>query len=97
MRRVDQVRFTDWAIRLLVTATFFAFFFAPDRWIFRLAFANFVAVGLWALVYPEGVLGWAKTAHSQIDVNDSSSWWVPRLIGAFFLFFAVVLATSTLR
>jgi hypothetical protein len=43
---------------------------------------------------PEGVLGWVKTAHPSLDINDSSIWWVPRLIGAFFLFFVLVLALA---
>ena len=50
--------------------------------------------GLWAMLFPEGVLGWVKTAHPATDVNDSSTWWLPRLIGAFFLLFAVVLAIA---
>jgi hypothetical protein len=49
---------------------------------------------VWALLYPDGVLGWAKTAHPALDVNDSSIWWMPRLIGAFFLFFVAVLALA---
>ena len=53
------------------------------------------AVGLWALLYPEDVLGWAKTAHPGLDVDDSSLWWVPRLIGVFFLVFVVVLALAS--
>ena len=36
-------------------------------------------------LYPQGVLGWAKTAHSSINVDDRSLWWVPRLIGGFFV------------
>ena len=94
MRRMEQVRLTDWAVRTLVVLTFFAYFVAPSRWIFPLVLVSFVAIGVWALVYPEGVLGWAKSAHPTLDVNDSSIWWVPRLIGAFFLFFVVVLALA---
>jgi hypothetical protein len=91
---MEQVRLTDWAVRTLVVLTFFAYFVAPSRWMFPLVLVSFVAVGVWALVYPEGVLGWAKTAHPALDVNDSSIWWVPRLIGAFFLLFVVVLALA---
>jgi len=89
---MQQVKLTDWAIRILVTATFFAFFFAPSEWIFRLVLVCLAAVGLWAELYPEGLLGWAKTAHPEIDESDSSLWWVPRLIGAVFLLFVVALA-----
>lgn len=61
---------------------------------FPLVLVCFAVVGLWAMLYPEGVLGWAKTAHPGIDVNDRSIWWLPRLIGAFFLIFVVVLAVA---
>jgi hypothetical protein len=88
------VRLTDWGVRALVVATFFAYFVAPSRWILTLVLVCSGAVGVWALLYPEGVLGWAKTAHPTLDVNDSSIWWVPRLIGASFLFFVVVLALA---
>ena len=94
MRRIEQVKFSDWAVRTLVVVTFFAYFVAPSRWMFPLMLFCFGAVGLWALFCPEGVLGWAKSAHPALDVNDSSIWWVPRLIGAFFLFFVVVLALT---
>lgn len=94
MRRMQQVRLTDWAVRALVTVTFFAFFLAPSRWVFLLVLVCFAVVGVWGVVYPEGVLGWAKTAHPSVDVNDSSIWWLPRLIGGFFLFFVLVLALA---
>jgi hypothetical protein len=79
------VRVTDWAVRTLVTVTFFAFFFAPSHWVFPLVLVCFAVVGALGMIYPEGVLGWAKAAHPGIDVDDSSIWWIPRLIGAFFL------------
>ena len=92
MRGMNQVRLTDWAVRTLVVVTFFAYFLASSRWMFPLVLVCSGAVGVWALLYPEGVLGWAKTAHPTLDVNNSSIWWIPRLIGAFFLFLVTVLA-----
>jgi hypothetical protein len=94
MRRIEQLRLTDWTVRTLIVLTFFAYFVAPSRWMFPLVLINFAAVGAWALLYPEGILGWVKTRHPDLDVNDSSIWWVPRLIGALFLFFVVVLALA---
>jgi hypothetical protein len=94
MRRIEQVRLTDWAVRTLVVLTFFAYFVTTGRWMFPLVLLCSGAVGLWTLLYPEGVLGWAKTAHPSLDVNDTSIWWIPRLIGAFFLFFVLVLALA---
>ena len=95
MRRIQQLRLTDWAVRILVTVTFFAFFLAPSQWLFPFVLVCFAAVGVWGLVYPEGVFGWVKTAHPSIDVNDRSIWWLPRLIGAFFLFFVLLLALAS--
>ena len=94
MRRIQQVKLTDWAVRVLITVTFFASFFAPREWIFRLVVLCFASVGVWVVLYPEGVLAWIKTAHPEIDENDSSIWWVPRLIGAFFLLFVLVLGLA---
>jgi hypothetical protein len=94
MRRIQQVRVTDWAVRTLVVVTFFSYFVAPSRWIFPLMLVCTGAVGVWVLLYPEGVLGWVKTGHPSLDVNDSSTWWVPRLIGTFFLVFVVLLAIA---
>ena len=53
-----------------------------------------VVTGLWAMLYPQGVLGWAKTAHPAIDVDDRSIWWVPRLVGGFFLAFALLVGLA---
>ena len=94
MRRIEQVRLSDWAVRTLVVVTFFAYFVAPGRWMFALTLFCFGVVGVWALLYPEGVLGWVKTRHPDLDVNDSSIWWVPRLVGALFLIFVIVLGLA---
>jgi hypothetical protein len=88
------MRVSDWAVRTLVTVIFFAFFLAPAHWVFPLVLVCFVVVGAWGIIYPEGVLGWAKIAHPSLDVDDSSIWWIPRLIGIFFICFVVLLALA---
>jgi hypothetical protein len=78
------MKVADWALRAVVIATFFALLIAPEKWGFPLGLISLGIVGSWALLYPQGVLGWAKTAHPSIDVDDYRSlWWVPRLIGGF--------------
>jgi hypothetical protein len=52
--------------------------------------------GRLALLYPQGVLGWAKTAHPSIDVDDPSLWWVPRLIGGLFVVLALLIVLFAL-
>jgi hypothetical protein len=85
------MRLADWIVRAIVLAAFFALLLAPEKWGFPLMLISLGIVGSWALLYPQGILGWAKTAHPSIDVDDPSLWWVPRLIGAFFVVFAVLL------
>jgi hypothetical protein len=86
------MKVADWLVRAVVAATFFALLLAPENWGFRLAVFSLGVVGAWALLYPQGILGWAKTAHRSIDVDDPSLWWVPRLIGGFFVAFALLIA-----
>jgi hypothetical protein len=86
----------DWLVRAVVVVTFVALLLAPESWGFRLAVASLGIVGAWALLYPQGVLGWAKTAHPSINVDDPSLWWVPRLIGGFFVAFTLLIALVAL-
>ena len=46
MRRIAQVRLTDWAVRTLVVVTFFAYFVAPSRWMFPLVLVCSGVVGV---------------------------------------------------
>jgi hypothetical protein len=84
----------DWFVRGLVVLTFFALLVAPVTWGTRLGLASLAVVGLWAILFPQGVLGWAKAAHPDIDIDDRSLWWIPRLIGSMFVavFLLIVLA-----
>lgn len=84
----------DRAIRTLAVVTFLACFVAPVRWIFPLVLFCFGAIGVWAFLYPERVLGWARAVRHDPDENDSSIRWI-RLIGACFLLFVVVLALAS--
>jgi hypothetical protein len=92
------MKLADWVVRAVILATFFALLFAPEKWGPRLGVVSLGIVGAWALLYPQGVLGWAKTAHPRIDVNvdDPSLWWIPRLIGGFFVAFALVIVLFSL-
>jgi hypothetical protein len=92
--RIDSLlmKAADWAVRAIVVATFVALLLAPEKWGFPLGGISFGVVGAWALLYPQGILGWVKTAHHSIDVDDPSLWWVPRLIGGFFVAFALLIA-----
>jgi len=97
--RIESVfmRVADWVVRVVVVATFFALLLAPEKWGFPFGLVSLGIVGAWALLYPQGVLGWVKTAHPSIDVEDPSLWWVPRLIGGFFMALAVLIAVFGFR
>jgi hypothetical protein len=87
------MKLADWVVRSLVVATFLSLLVSPEKWGGLLGLICFAVVGVWALLYPQGVLGWAKSAHPIIDVDDRSIWWVPRLLGAFFVILAVLIAS----
>src|SRR5579871_791263 len=73
------------------TITFaIALFFLPARITVVTGCGLLFATGLWGVLYPQGLLGWAKTAHPEIDPEDDSVWWVPRIICGGFMLFAVV-------
>jgi hypothetical protein len=87
----------DWTVRALVAATFIVSMVAPDRFGFPLGIACLGAVGAFAIVYPQGILGWVKKAHPMIDAMDPSLHFIPRLIGGFFVAFALVIAALSFR
>ena len=68
---------------------------APGKWMLPLGVIFFGIAGPWALLYPQGVLGWAKKPHPRID--DPSLWRVVRLMGGLFVVVAVLVAAYILR
>lgn len=90
------MKLADWFVRGLVVLTFFALLVSPEKWGSPLGLVCSAVVGIWAVLYPEGILGWAKTAHPNIDVEDRSIWWVPRLIGACFVAVVLLIALALL-
>jgi len=66
------MRVADWVVRAVVIATFFALVIAPGKWGFPLGLLSLGIVGAWALLYPQGILGWANTAHPPINTDDRS-------------------------
>ena len=91
------MKLSDWVVRALVVTAFVGLLVSPDKWGFPLLLISFAVVGAWSILYPQGALGWAKTAHPKLDVEDESLWWIPRLIGACFLGMVLVIAVLILR
>jgi hypothetical protein len=75
----------DYFIRFLVLALFLSFFFASDRIIWMLTLISFFVVGLWAVLFPPGILLWVKSAYPEVDETDPRLWSVPRFIGTAFM------------
>jgi hypothetical protein len=88
------MKVSDWIVRALVTLTFFALIVSPERWGWPLGLVCFAVVGGWSILYPQGILGWAKTAHPNLDVDDRSLWWVPRLISCCFVIFVLLITVA---
>lgn len=88
---------SDSVVQVLVTLTFVALLVAPDKYGSPMGLISLIVVGAWSIIYPQGIMSWAKTAHPSLDVDDSSLWWVPRLIGCFFLVFALLIAVAAWR
>jgi hypothetical protein len=93
----DCMKVSDWIVRTLVFATFFALLVLPDKYSAPMGLFCLIVVGAWSIFYPQGVLGWAKAAHPSIDVEDSSLWWLPRLIGGCFLIVGLFLILAMHR
>jgi hypothetical protein len=79
--RVLQISTVAWCI---------GFFFLPRRVVGVAGVGLFFAVGLWGILYPQGMLEVAKAAHPEIDPEDQRGWWVTRFIGAGFILFSIM-------
>jgi hypothetical protein len=78
----------DYFIPFPALAVFLGLLFLPDTIAWPLTLISFFVIGLWAVLFPQGVISWVKTAHHQLDETDPALWWLPRLIGTFFMLFA---------
>ena len=90
-------RTIDICLQICGTVLAIGLLFLPDTVAWKLTCGMFLALGLWSVIVPSGIIGWAKTSHRGLDPSDSSVWWVPRTVGAFFIFFALLLALITTR
>jgi len=80
----------DYFLRILGAATIIAALGAPSKYSELLAGSTCLAMGVWGILYPPGVLGWAAAGHKEIDPMDESTWWVSRAIGTIFVVMGVV-------
>jgi|GEM_PF-4018327 len=84
------MRAIDWFLRFATAGTALALLVLPNtKATFLALWGLFLAVGLWAVMYPPGILGWAKTAHRELDPSNENLWPVVRFIGAGFIVMSV--------
>lgn len=91
------MRTIDFFIRGLTFVTAIGCLFLPGAIAESLISITFFAVGLWALLFPPGILGWAKITHGQLDPLDRSIWWIPKFIGAAFMIVSFVLVIARFK
>jgi hypothetical protein len=89
------MKVADRVVRAIVIATLCALVLAPWKWMLPLVLIFFGIMGAWALLYPQGILGWTKKPHPGFD--DPSLWWVLRLIGGFFVGLTLLIAVFSFR
>ena len=80
------------ALRLLTAATVVGLFLLPHVIEFLLLCLLIFLAGVWVIMFPPGIIGWAKAAHSELDPWDESMWWIPRLVGSGLIAISVVIA-----
>ncbi len=88
------VRAIDYCMQTFAIATAVTLVVASNTVGLAVLGANLFAVGLWGILYPPGILGWAKTQHRELDPSDQSLWWVTRLIGSAFIAISIVLVIA---
>jgi hypothetical protein len=52
---------------------------------------SFIGVGIWSIVYPSGLLGWARRAHPDATENSPAALVIARVVGAGLCAMGVVL------
>jgi hypothetical protein len=84
------MRTIDITLRVLGTATAVGAFFLPNKIESALFCLSFFAVGLWGVLFPPGIIAWAKFSHPDLDPSDQSIWWVSRLVGSGLILMALI-------
>ena len=79
------------ALRLLAIATAISVFFLPQIIEISLLCLLIFLTGIWSIMFPPGIIMWARAAHTELDPWDESNWWIPRLVGSGFIALSIVI------
>jgi hypothetical protein len=80
------------ALRLLAAAAVIGVFLLPGIIESLLLCLLIFLTVLWGIMFPPGIIGWAKAAHPEVDPWDESMWWIPRLVDSGFIAISMVIA-----
>jgi hypothetical protein len=79
------------ALRLLTAATVVGLFLLPHIIEFLLLCLLIFLTGIWSIMFPPGIIMWARAAHPELDPWDASMSWIPRLVGSGFIAISIVI------
>lgn len=79
-------------LRLLAAATLVGVFLLPRMIDALLLCLLIFLAGIWGIMFPPGIIMWARAAHPELDPWDESMWWIPRLLGSGLIAISVVIA-----
>lgn len=57
----------------------------------------FIGVGIWTVVKPSGIIGWAKHAHPQLSEGDRTVRLTARLVGTGLIILGICLSLTALK
>ena len=86
------MRLANWVVQGVVVATFLALLLAPEKWG---SHSELSPLGSWEHGHCctlRACLAGPKQLTRALMLTSASLWWVPRLIGGFFVAFALVIA-----
>jgi hypothetical protein len=84
-------RISPASFALLAAATVIGVFFLPQIIDF-IALPFDLSYRRLGIMFPPGIIAWAKAAHSELDPWDESMWWIPRLVGSGLIAISIVIA-----
>ena len=87
----------DIILRILGTATFIVGLGMPGKFASMLGSFTAIAAGMWGILYPQGILGWAKSARPEINPTDESQWIFCKIAGSMLVLVGLVIAISVAR
>jgi hypothetical protein len=62
-----------------------------------LALSSFFLIGVWSVLRPAGMIGWARRAHPELREDDPVIQFYVKLIGTAFIIVSIVLTAAILR